>query len=85
MEVELFGRGGTYKDVQNIMLQYGAINAANLDGGTSTCLTCGSRLINDPTTLSGDHRTRPIPTAFILEADDSNDGDHSVVAGKVGK
>ena len=83
MEVELYGRGATYKDVQDIMLQYGAVNAANLDGGTSTCLTCGSRLINDPTAQNGEHRTRPIPTAFILNADDSNDGDHSVVASKV--
>ena len=32
---------------------------------------------------SGLHRTRPIATAFILNKDDSNDGDYSVVEEKV--
>ncbi|MCI8308729.1 MAG: phosphodiester glycosidase family protein [Clostridia bacterium] len=68
-----------------ILQKYGAINAANLDGGTSTCMTVHSSFVNDPTTLSGDHRTRPVATAFILEADDSDDGDYSIVANKVDK
>ena len=30
--------GGTYKDMINIMLEYGAVNACNLDGGSSTVM-----------------------------------------------
>ncbi len=48
-------------------------------------MTVHSSFVNDPTTLSGDHRTRPVATAFILEADDSDDGDYSIVANKVDK
>lgn len=77
------GQGATLKDVQEILVNYGAYNAANLDGGTSTSMTVHSSLINDPTTQSGSHRTRPVATAFILEADESDDGDYSVVANKV--
>ena len=77
------GRGATLKEVQEILVNYGAYNGANLDGGTSTSMTVRSSLINDPTTQSGSHRTRPVATAFILEADDSDDGDYSVVKDKV--
>lgn len=77
------GRGATLKEVQEILVNYGAYNGANLDGGTSTSMTVRSSLINDPTTQSGSHRTRPVATAFILEADDSDDGDYSVVKDKI--
>lgn len=77
------GRGATLKDIQEIMLNYGAYNATNLDGGTSTSMTVHKYLVNDPTTKSGAHRMRAIATAFMLEADDSDDGDYSVVADKV--
>ena len=30
--------GGTYKDIINIMDEYGAVNACNLDGGSSTVM-----------------------------------------------
>ena len=30
--------GGTYKDVTDIMIEYGAVNACNLDGGSSTVM-----------------------------------------------
>ena len=30
--------GGSYKDIINIMLEYGAVNACNLDGGSSTVM-----------------------------------------------
>ena len=77
------GRGATYQDEIEIMQRYGAINAANLDGGTSTCMTVGDKLVNDPTSLDGDGRSRPIVTAFILTKDDSDDGDHTVVDNKL--
>ena len=77
------GRGATYADEIRILQNYGAINAANLDGGTSTCMTVNDVLVNDPTSLDGGHRSRPVATAFILTADSSDNGDHSVVANKL--
>lgn len=79
------GQGATIKDLLDIFDRYGAINASNLDGGTSTSMTVKSKTINDPTNLSGAHSTRPIPSAFILRADDSDDGDYSVVKNRVDK
>ena len=60
------GRGATYKDVIEIMQKYGAINAANLDGGTSSNLVINNQLINDPIDGSGRHATRPIATGIGL-------------------
>ena len=77
------GRGSEMGDVLKIMENYGAVNSANLDGGTSTGMTVKNTLISDTTALAGDHRSRPVPTAFYLEADDSDDGDFSIVANKI--
>lgn len=77
------GRGATYAEEIQILKNYGAINAANLDGGTSTCMTVGNTLVNDPTSEKNGSRSRQIATAFILAADDSDDGDYSVVANKL--
>jgi len=77
------GRGATYSEEIEILQRYGAINAANLDGGTSTSMTVHSQLINDATALNGDHRSRPVATSFLLMEDDSDDGDYTVVANKL--
>jgi exopolysaccharide biosynthesis protein len=61
------GRGATYQDALEIMKNYSAHNASMLDGGSSSGMAVNYRLINDPTTKSGKHQTRPIPTAFILK------------------
>ncbi len=58
--------GATIKDLIEIMENYGAYNAANLDGGTSSAMTLNHEIINDPVDASGNHRTRHIATAFIL-------------------
>lgn len=77
------GQGAVYKDMIQILQKYGAVNAANLDGGTSTSMTVNSILVNDPTSMSGEHRTREVSTAFILKPDASNNGDHSIVENKL--
>ena len=46
-------------------------------------MTVKGKTVNNPTTLSGNNGTRPIPSAFILKADDSDDGDYDVVKNKV--
>lgn len=77
------GRGATLSEEIEILQNYGAINAANLDGGTSTCMTVGSTLVNDPTSLSSGSRSRQVATAFILESDGTDNGDHAVVDNKL--
>ena len=57
-------------DLIEIMENYGAYNAANLDGGTSSVLVENKgdkwEIVNDPVDSSGAHRTRFISTGFIL-------------------
>ena len=57
-------KGASMKDLVEIMQRYGAINAANLDGGTSSAMVENGIMINDPIDSAGRHRTRGIPTVF---------------------
>ena len=72
-------------DMIRIMENYGAYNAANLDGGTSSVLVVDDVIVNDPIDSTGAHKTRPIATGFILKADDADNGDKSVVQDKLDK
>ena len=62
--------GADMNDLIEIMENYGAYNAANLDGGTSSAMVVNEgekwEIINDPVDSSGAHRTRFISTGFIL-------------------
>jgi exopolysaccharide biosynthesis protein len=75
--------GADMDDLIEIMQNYGAYNAANLDGGTSSVLVVNNTIVNDPIDSTGAHKTRPIATGFILTKDDSDDSDHSVVEDKL--
>lgn len=75
--------GADMDDLIDVLKDYGAYNAANLDGGTSSVLVVNNTIVNDPIDSSGAHKTRPISTGFIVTKDDSNDGDYSVVADKL--
>ena len=70
-------------DLIEIMERYGAYNAANLDGGTSSVLVVNNTIVNDPIDSTGAHKTRPISTGFIVTKDDSDNSDHSVVENKL--
>lgn len=59
-------QGADMDDLIEIMQNYGAVNAANLDGGTSTALVVNYELINDPIDSTGAHKTRFISTGFGL-------------------
>lgn len=59
-----FSLGATLKEVQNIMLEYGAYNAANLDGGSSTTMYYDGKIMNNPCSSDG---IRFITTAFLVE------------------
>ena len=55
--------GATMQDVADIMLEYGAVNAGNLDGGSSSVMVYDGEIINNCASVTG---PRNIPTAFIV-------------------
>ena len=55
--------GTTHGEVQNIMLEYGAVNALNLDGGSSSSMYYEGKIINTP--CNGDAE-RMLPNAIIV-------------------
>ena len=63
--------GATVENVVDIMLQYGAINAGNLDGGSSSVMVYDGEIINNCASVTG---PRSIPTGFIVlgEEDGAN-------------
>ena len=46
-----------------IMSDYGAVNAASLDGGSSTQMVYEGKFLNTPYALSG---ARDVPNAFLI-------------------
>ncbi len=58
--------GASYKDCQEVMQQYGAINAANLDGGSSTLMIYEGEHVNYCASLYG---SRDLPTSFLVRGD----------------
>lgn len=56
--------GATLKDVQNIMLQYGAISATNLDGGSSSTMYYEGEVINNPCDPLGE---RSVPSVVYVK------------------
>ena len=56
--------GASYEDCIRIMLEYGAVNAANLDGGSSSVMVYNGEIINNVVSLQGD---RTVPTAWIVK------------------
>lgn len=59
--------GASMKDVSDIMLKYGAYNAANLDGGNSSVLVINNKIVNRPIDWYQQEQTRPIATGFIVK------------------
>jgi exopolysaccharide biosynthesis protein len=55
--------GATLQDAQQIMLQYGAFNATNLDGGSSTTMYYDGDIINNPCDPLGE---RAIASAIVV-------------------
>ncbi len=75
--------GADMDDLIEILQNYGAYNAANLDGGTSSVLVVNNIIVNDPIDSTGAHKTRPIATGFMVTKDESDDSDHSLVEDKI--
>ena len=63
--------GATMENVVDVMLQYGAVNAGNLDGGSSSVMVYGGEIINNCASVTG---PRYIPTGFIVLPEGENHG-----------
>lgn len=59
--------GASMSDLIDIMMRYGAYNAANLDGGTSSNLVINGKLINKVMNSSFQNKTRPVATMFMVK------------------
>ncbi len=55
--------GASYNDLIRVMLEYGAVNAANLDGGSSSVMYHEGELINSNASVIG---LRKMPTAILV-------------------
>lgn len=55
--------GASYKDLIDVMLRYGAVNAANLDGGSSSLMVYNGEILNVCASLYG---SRKLPTAILV-------------------
>lgn len=58
--------GASIKDEMEIMAKYGAINAANLDGGNSAVLVINDKIVNRPIDWYQREQTRKIATGFVV-------------------
>ena len=57
--------GATYSDMIDILLDYGAVNACNMDGGSSTVMYYQDHYVNS---CSADYgQPRPLPNAFLYK------------------
>ena len=63
---QVISLGATFKDIAEIMLRYGAVNACNLDGGSSTLMWFNGKYINNCASVIG---IRPVPSTFIVLKD----------------
>ena len=56
--------GATYQDMVDLLLSYGAVNACNMDGGSSTVMYYEGRYVNSCSAENG--QPRPLPNAFLF-------------------
>ncbi len=61
--------GADMGDMVRVLLKYGAVNAANLDGGTSSALSVNGKIVTNPRNGSFKAKTRKVPDAWIVTKD----------------
>lgn len=62
---QVHSAGATYQDCVDIMLDYGAVNACNMDGGSSTAMYYQGKYVNSISSSNG--QCRPLPNAFMFK------------------
>ena len=68
---QVVSMGAKYQDLVEIMERYGAVNAVNLDGGSSSMLWYQDRYVNNSSSVIG---IRDMPTSFVVLKEGSNNG-----------
>ena len=63
--------GCTWLDLVDIFLEFGAVNACNLDGGSSTLMWYQGGYINNCASVVG---IRPVPTTFLVMKEGTDNG-----------
>lgn len=61
---QVHSMGATYSDCLNIMLDHGAVNAINMDGGSSTSMYYNGDYVNRNSSQAG---ARPLPSAWLFK------------------
>ncbi|MBR5261370.1 MAG: phosphodiester glycosidase family protein [Oscillospiraceae bacterium] len=69
---QLDSLGATYEDVADVMLEFGAVNALNLDGGSSTTMIYEGEFMNVSASLVGQ---RGLPTSVLVLPEGGNGND----------
>lgn len=64
--------GASYSDLIDIMLNFNAVNAANLDGGSSSLMIYEGKAISNKSSFTGD---RFLPTCFLVERRTSDENE----------
>ena len=64
--------GSTYDDLVDIMLEYGAVNASNLDGGSSSIMVCDGEYLTNSAYIFGE---RIIATSFLVLKEEDGHAD----------
>lgn len=60
---QVFSAGATLDDLVDVMMDYGAVNASNLDGGSSSTLYYEGEILNTCASVYG---FRKLPTSFVV-------------------
>lgn len=60
---QVISLGATMEDLVDIMMEYGAVNACNLDGGSSSLMWFEGNYVNNCASVIG---IRPVPTTFVV-------------------
>lgn len=63
--------GAKYQDLVEIMERYGAVNAVNLDGGSSSMLWFQDHYVNNSSSVVG---VRPMPSSFVVLKEGTGNG-----------
>ena len=58
--------GASAGDLIDIMMRYGAVNAANLDGGSSTCMYYNGEYLQNSVTFFYSQTSWRLPCAFVI-------------------
>ncbi len=59
--------GASASDLISIMTEYGAVNAANLDGGSSSCMYYGDKYLMTSVTFYYSNNSWRMPVAFVVK------------------